>query len=239
MSRLYFVLATALLFATACTSPKLLIDANQANLRQARLVATTFYHDYGKHANLKDVPFVTVGTEGGPGFSYDVPHNVLFVTPYEFADFDTQKFFGRASLQADGKEAYNSLMFEFFTAHQLMHLLYDELPLHAASHYDEEMHINTMTWLYLRTNGLSVDHEAAWLTTLANLEANLGRRFPEASADPSTVRDIEVLSNAAYWYVTAVGMQQAYRKAQDYPTTTDYISELILLPAGGEASAAR
>lgn len=235
-------LHTLLLFAfaalvPACGSPKLLIEANQHNLRQARTVATAFYHAHGQRAGLDEIPFVTVGMEAGPGFSYDVAHDVLFVTPHEYADFDTQKFFNRASLEGSGQDAYNSLLFEYFTAHQMMHLLYDELPLHAATHYDEELHINTMTWLFLRRSGLSEGREAAWLTTLANLEADLSRRFPSAVEDEAAIGDITVDDNASYWYVTAVNLQQSYRTAVGYESAGEYITEL-LMPAD-EAQAAR
>ena len=200
-------------------------------------MATAFYRAHGQRAHLGDVPFVTVGMEAGPGFSYDVPHNVLFITPSDYADFDTQKYFDRASLDGSGAEAYNSLVFEYFTAHQLMHLLYDELPVHTASHWDEEMHINTMTWLFLRRQGLARDREATWLTTLANLEAHLSRRFPGAAADASLVPDVPVDDNASYWYVTAVCLQQSYRAAMNYETEGEYITGLLM--PGGEAPAAR
>ena len=237
-SRLTLFLSVAIAAAlTACGSPKLLIEANQHNLRQARTVATAFYHEHGQRAGLEDIPFVTVGMEAGPGFSYDVQHNVLFVTPAEYADFDTQKFFNRASLEGTGASAYNSLVFEYFTAHQMMHLLYDELPVHAASHWDEEMHINTMTWLFLRRSGLAEGKEAAWLTTLANLEGELGRRYPNAAADANLVPDLRVDDNASYWFVTASSLQQSYRAAMGYETEGEYITEL-LMPAD-EAQAAR
>ena len=232
---LLFAVAAASL--TACSSPKLLIEANRHNLHEARTVATAFYHEHGERARLRDIPFVTVGMEAGPGFSYDVPHNVLFVTPAEYADFDTQKFFTRASLEGSGADAYNSLLFEYFTAHQLMHLLYDELPLHAATHWDEELHINTMTWLFLRRNGLGADEEVSWLTTLANLEADLGRRYPSTADGTTAIGDLVVEDNASYWYVTAVSLQRSYRAAMGYETEGDYITEL-LLPAD-EAQAAR
>ena len=221
----------------SCTSPKLLIEANQHHLREARTVATAFYHEHGQRTHLRDVPFVTVGMEAGTGFSYDVDHNVLFLTPYEYADFDTQKFFDRASLEGSGKDAYNGLVFEFFTAHQMMHLLYDELPMHAASHYEEELHINTMTWLFLRRHGLRAEREAAWLTTLANLEAELGRRFPDAAGDEDLTADIRVDDNPSYWFVTATNLQAAYRGARGYESEGEYITELLL--PSDEAQAAR
>ena len=143
----------------------------------------------------------------------------------------------RASLEGAGADTYNSLLFEYFTAHQLIHLLYDELPLHAATHWDEEKHINTMTWLFLRRNGLSVDKEAAWLTTLANLEADLGRRYPSAADGTVAIADLTVDDNASYWYVTAASLQQSYRAAMGYATEGEYITELLL--PSDEAQAAR
>lgn len=232
-----FLLVALAAMVSACGSPKLLIEANQHNLRQARTVATAFYHAHGHRADLDDIPFVTVGMEAGPGFSYDVAHDVLFVTPHEYADFDTQKFFNRASLETSGQDAYNSLVFEYFTAHQMMHLLYDELPVHAASHWEEELHINTMTWLFLRRSGLATDREAAWLTTLANLESNLGRRFPSAVEGATAIGDIPVDDNASYWFVTAASLQESYRAAMGYESEGEYITELLL--PSGEAQAAR
>lgn len=237
-TRLHVLLLLALgTLVTACSSPKLLIEANRHNLRQARTVATAFYQAHGSRADLGDIPFVTVGMDAGPGFTYDVAHNVLFVTPYEYADFDTQRFFNRASLGADGQEAYDGLLFEYFTAHQMMHLLYDELPHHAASHWDQELHVNTMTWLFLRRSGLAEGREAGWLTTLVNLEADLGRRFPVVTEGDAEVADLRVDDNASYWYVTAQSLQEGYRAAMGYESEGEYITELLL--PSGDAQAAR
>ena len=233
---LALALACGALLAS-CTSPRLLIEANEGNLRTARTVATAFYHEHGARAGLRDIPFVTVGMDAGTGFEYDADHNVLFLTPYEYADFDTQKFFTRASLGGSGKDAYNALLFEFFTAHQLMHLLYEALPLPAVAEYEEERHINAMTWLFLRRQGLDPEREAAWLTTVANLEGDLGRRFPGASGDADLVAALAVVDNPSYWFVTADLLQRSYREAADYASEGAYITELLL--PSDEAQAAR
>ena len=215
-----------LILCTACSSPKLLLEEHTGDLRQARTVATAFYQDFGKDIGLQDIPFVTVGVEGGTGYSYDEAHNVLFITPHEHADFDTQKFFTRASLFDRGAATYNSVMFEFFTAHQLMHLLYDRLPVAPASQYEEELRINVLTWVFLRKHHLSDPHESEWLTTLAALEAQLVTRFPQAGGNENFARALTVDSNASYWYVTSVALQEAFRLAERYPNERAYVAEL-------------
>ncbi len=239
MTHLLRLSTLMLLFGTACSSPKVLLENNRDNLRGARTIATAFYESYGAHLDLKDVPFVTAGMEGGPGFSYDTDHNVLFVTPYEYADFDTQKYFGRASASGDGKADYNSLMFDYFTAHQLMHLVYDEAGHSPASHWEEELHIHTMTWLFLGRNGLAEGRDANWLNTLAQVEGRLVSRYPDAALDTNFARALEITNNATYWYVTAVGMREAYELAKPYASEQSYLSQLVTPPAAAQASVTR
>lgn len=227
MFKLLCLALGGLFLCSACSGPKLLLEANEANLRQARTVAASFYSVYSEDAKLKDVPFVTVGVEAGTGFTYDRAHNVLFITPHEHADFDTQKFFARASLDGKGKADYSSIMFEFFTAHQLMHLLYDQMRIETSSLYEEELHIHTMTWLFMRRQGLLGQREGQWLPALAALESQLVRRFPEVERNTNIAKAMAVDSNASYWYVTAVGMQESYRMAAAYTSEKAYVAKLL------------
>ncbi len=226
-------------FATACSSPKLLLDSNKDNLRGARTVAMAFYESYGSSLGLKDIPFVTAGMEGGSGLVYDASHNVLFVTPYEYADFDTQKYFGRASASGNGKEAYNSIMFDFMAAHQLMHLVYDRTGLNAANHYQEETHINAMTWLFLKRTGFLHDQGDAWLNTLGEIETRLVSRYPDAAADTNFAQALEVTNNATYWYVTAVSVRESYETSKRYASEKSYLSTLVLPSTSAQASVTR
>lgn len=228
-----------LFFGTACTSPKLLLENNRDNLRGARTIATAFYESYGQQVGLKAVPFVTVGTEGGSGFNYDAAHNVLFITPYDFADFDTQKFFGKASEDSDGRAEYNAILFDYFTAHQMMHLVYDEIGLNAASHWEEELHINAMTWLFLKRTGLLQGRDATWLNTLSQVETRLVSRYPDAAPNANFAQALEVTNNATYWYVTAVSMRESYNRTLAHATEKSYISDLVLPPAAAQASVTR
>ena len=226
-------LATAAIVAlagTSCTSPKLLLDDHAGELHRARTVATAFYADFGTELGLRDIPFVTVGVEGGTGYSYDLAHNVLFITPHAHAEFDTQRFFARASAGGDGDATYNALLFEYFTAHQLMHLLYDRLPLAPVPQYEEELRINVLTWVFLRKHGLSTDRPAQWLPTLANLEAQLVARFGEPGSGDRLARALGVDTNASYWYVTAVSIQDAYRRAEAFPTERAFVASLVADP---------
>ncbi len=214
------------LFSTACRSSKVLLAEHATDLREARTVATAFYQDFGKDLGLKDVPFVTVGVEGGTGYSYDEAHNVLFITPFEHTDFDTQKFFARVSQAEQGAATYNSIMFEYFTAHQLMHLLYDKLPLAPVSQYEEELRINVLAWVFLRKHRLSDLNEAQWLAALSGLEQQLVSRFPQSEKSDNIARALTVDNNASYWYVSAVSLQEAFRLAQDYSNERAYVNQL-------------
>ena len=221
------VAALGLLASAGCNHPKLLLDANAENLRTARTVASAFYRTYGAEVGLADVPFVTVGVEGGPGYSYDVAHNVLFVTPYSHADFDTQKFFARAAADYRGEPVYDELLFRFFVAHQLMHLVYDELALVEVDEYEEERRIHTLAWLFLERQGLTgaVEHEL--LETCDRLVAQLASRFPSLrGADAQAHRGLLVDDNASYWYVNAHGIREARAEARRVGSEPNYIAEL-------------
>lgn len=219
------ILAVALL--TACGSPKLLLDANAENLRNARKVTNKFYEVYGQEIGLKDAPFVTVGLEGGPGYSYDVNHNVLFITPFSHADFDTQKLFAKAARDLRASASYDELLFNFFSAHQMMHLVYDRLPLAPASQFEEELRINTMTWLFLMEYDLITQNEQEHLELLSNLEALLVRRYPSILTKKETAGDLEVLDNGSYWYVTSVSLQASRKLANAMGTQRNYLEGLI------------
>ena len=215
-----------LVLCTACHSPRLLLEEHATDLRQARTVATAFYQDFGQDLGLKDIPFVTVGMEGGSGYSYDVSHNVLFLTPFQHADFDTQRFFGRACGSDCSDATYNSLIFEYFTAHQLMHLLYDRLQLPAVAEYDAELRINVLTWVFLRKHKFADLREGEWLAALSALEAQLVSRFPDIAGNNQMARALAVDNNASYWYVSAVNLQEAYRQAQNFKSERAYITQL-------------
>ena len=220
--------AVALLYVlltSACNHPALLLDANADNLHTARNVAAAFYAQYGKELNLKDEPFVTIGVEGGQGYSYDIAHNVLFVTPFSQADFDTQKIFAKACAEDRAATVYDELMFGFFTAHQLMHLVYDELPLTHVDEYEEELRINTLTWLFLERNkllpGITEEHLAAYQALSAQLE----RRFPSLQRGDNAAT-LPVEDNASYWYVTAASLQASYAAAAQVGSPTAYVAAL-------------
>ena len=116
-----------------------------------------------------------MGIEGGPGYSYDESHNVLFITPFSHADFDTQKLFAKAAREQRAGASYDELLFTFFAAHQMMHLVYDRLPLAPTNQYEEEQRINTMTWLFLKEYDLMPVNEMEQLELLNALEATLVR----------------------------------------------------------------
>ena len=215
-----------LLLCTACTAPKLLIEDHTAELRQARTVATAFYQDFGKDVKLKDVPFVTISVDGGSGYSYDQAHNVLFITPFEHADFDTQKFFSRAAPGDTTAQSYNSLLFEFYAAHQLMHLLYDALPLDGVSHYEEELRINVLTLIFLRKHKFSEVAESGWLSVMDALEAQLVSRFPGAGESASFARALDIDNNASFCYVSAVNFQEAHQIAAGFKSERAYVTQL-------------
>ena len=222
----------ALALVSACNRPALLLDANADNLRAARTVAAAFYEDYGRAAGLRDVPFVTLGFEGGQGYSYDADHNVLFVTPFTHADFDTQKIFGRSTQAGQSALVYDDLMFRFFTAHQLMHLVYERLPVADGSHYEEELRINTLTTLFLQERGLLGGADAELAKTLTRLEKYLRVRFPSVTDGTATAATLTVDDNSSYWYVTANSLATARRRAAIVGTTNNYLASL----SGGEAS---
>ncbi len=226
----------ALILLTACGSPKLLLDANADNLRKARTITNTFYDAYGQELGLKDAPFVTVGIEGGPGYSYDESHNVLFITPFSHADFDTQKLFAKAAREQRAGASYDELLFTFFAAHQMMHLVYDRLPLAPTNQYEEEQRINTMTWLFLKEYDLMPVNEMEQLELLNALEANLVRRFPSILNKKSSVADLEVLDNGSYWYVTSVSLQKSRRVADAMGSQRNYVGSLSGRVAEAEAS---
>ncbi|MFK8055405.1 MAG: hypothetical protein AB8F78_04710 [Saprospiraceae bacterium] len=226
----------ALTLLTACGSPKLLLDANANNLRTARTITNTFYDAYGQELGLKDAPFVTVGVEGGPGYSYDVSHNVLFITPFSHADFDTQKLFSKAARDTRASAIYDELLFNFFTAHQMMHLVYDRLPLAPTTQYEEELRINTMTWLFLKEYDLMPANEAEQAELLSNLEAQLVRRFPSITNEKETASELEVLDNGSYWYVTSVSLQSSRGLADAMGTQRNYAASLNGRVAEAEAS---
>ena len=233
------ILGTAVLaftLLTACGSPKLLLDANADNLREARTITNTFYEAYGQEIGLKDAPFVTVGIEGGPGYSYDVDHNVLFITPFSHTDFDTQKLFAKSSKDQHAASTYDELLFNFFSAHQMMHLLYDRLPLAPTTQFEEEQRINTMTWLFLKEYDLMPANETEQLELLRNLEAQLVRRFPSILNKKETVGELEVIDNGSYWYVTSVSLQNSRRLAEVMATQRNYIGSLNGRVAEAEAS---
>jgi len=226
----------ALILLTACGSPKLMLDANADNLRTARSITNTFYNAYGQELGLKDAPFVTVGIEGGPGYSYDMNHNVLFITPFSHADFDTQKLFSKASRELRASANYNSLMFNFFTAHQMLHLVYDRLPLAPTSQYEEELRINTMTWLFLKEYDLMPANEAEQLEVLTTLEAQLAKRFPAIHNGRATAGELEVIDNGSYWFVTSVSLQASRRLADAMGSQRNYVASLNGRVAEVEAS---
>lgn len=203
-----------------------MLDANANNLSQARKVTNTFYDAYGKELGLKDAPFVTVGVEGGPGYSYDMSHNVLFITPFSHSDFDTQKMFAKAAQDQDAASIYNSILFNFFAAHQMMHLVYDRLPLAPTTQYEEEHRINTLTWLFMKEHDLLSSNDAEQLQLLYNLEAQLVRKFPSILSKKASIDELEVIDNGSYWYVTSVSLQSSKRLADTFSSQRNYVASL-------------
>ena len=136
--------------------------------------------------------------EGGSGVSYDVSHNVLFITPYEYAGLRYAALLRSGERGVcNGKSEYNSILFEYFTAHQLMHLVYDETGINAANHWDEEMHINAMTWLFLKRTGLAQGRDA--LLGSARFRPGgppRGPATPDAATDTHFAQSLEVTNNA-------------------------------------------
>ncbi len=224
----------ALLLLASCNRPARLLEANAGNLRTARTVAAAFYEFHGEVAGLPDVPFVTVGMDGGQGYSYDEAHNVLFVTPFSHADFDTQRMFAKACQPDRADDVYNDLMFRFFTAHQLMHLYYKAQPLEQVSLFEEEIRIHTLTWIFLRETEL-LGGAAELTTSLATLEAQLKRRFPVIRNGSHTAADLVVDDNASYWYVTAVSMCSALSEAGSAPSGEAYLASLPRIRMSAEA----
>ena len=227
--------ATIALALTSCASPKLLLEANADTLKSARMVTKRFYQVYGQDLALKDEPFVTIGVEGGPGYSYDVNHNVLFITPYTHADFDTQRMFAKSAGDHNPEIVYNDLLFNFFTAHQLMHLVYDQLPLAPVSQFEEEHRINTLTWLFLEEEQLLSDQLSSQLEVLKVLEDRMLKHFPAVNSGKIDASGLEVVDNSSYWYVTAVNVQTAYQTAQSVGRTSKYIAGLTGQLAEAEA----
>ena len=227
-------LASALLLLAACNRPALLLDANADNLRTARQVAAAFYGEYGRTLDLKDEPFVTIGMEGGQGYSYDVAHNVLFVTPFSHADFDTQRIFAKACDGEHAAAAYDGLMFRFFAAHQLMHLVYDELPLAPAGEYEEELRINALTYLFLERHDLLGGN--AFDVHLAVLEEQLAARFPGLASGRYAAATMPVDDNASYWYVTAVNLRTARAAAERTGSPGAYVASLEATEASAAAT---
>ena len=219
-------LALSCLIATACHRPTLLIDANADDLRTARTVALAFYQQLGTQAGLADVPFITVGVEGGPGYSYDVAHNVLFVTPYSHADFDTQRIFAKACGSQREEPVYDDLMFRFFTAHQLMHLVYDRMSLAEVSQYEEELRINTLTWLFLEENDLLSPGMQELMKVSERLEGDLVDRFPSVTKGVESAQTLTVNDNASYWYVTAVSLMASHADAERFGSSRGYVASL-------------
>jgi len=213
------------LLTAACNRPARLLDANANNLRTARTVAAAFHEQYGAETGLPDVPFVTLGMEGGQGYSYDISHNVLFVTPYSQADFDTQKIFAKAAMDDRAGAVYDDVMFRFFTAHQLMHLYYDRQPLAGVSSYREELRVNAMTWLFLEDAGLLGPAHNEVVTTLGELEQRLVRRFPILERRDVSVSDLKVDDNTSYWYVTSVSMLAAREDANSIASVASLVEQ--------------
>jgi hypothetical protein len=220
-------LLAAILLLSACSSTRIILDQHQDELRNARTISAHFFQTYGQQTNLKDVPFVTLGIEGGTGYSYDENHNVLFITPFLEADTDTKRAFAKASSQLEAPDYYNNLLFEFFTAHQMMHLLYDVQPLAPVSLYEEELRINAMTWLYLNQHGLTSEEKTTQqLAFLQQLETRLVSRFPGMESSKRLASALEVVNSASYWYVTAVSVQQAHQIAGTAGSLDQYLQSL-------------
>lgn len=219
------LIVTTFLF-TACNSTARLLDANTSNLKTARTVAAAFYKTYGEDLGLRDVPFVTVGLDGGQGYSYDIDHNVLFITPFSHIDFDTQKIFAKACANDRGDDVYNDLMFRYFTAHQLMHLFYDKLQLEEVSLYDEEMRINTLTLLFLKQHDLLSTSDKEIHSALSEIEQKLKRRFPQVMDGNESPATMVVDDNAAYWFVTACNMREARFQASMVSSSKQYLEGL-------------
>ena len=210
----------------ACNGTARLLETNQGNLRTARTVAAAFYKAYGDQLALRDIPFVTVGMDGGQGYSYDVDHNVLFVTPFSHIDFDTQKIFAKACAPDRGDDVYNDLMFRYFTAHQLMHLYYDELELEEVDIYEEELRINTLSLLFLKEYNLLSANEKEIQTALNTLEQKLKRRFPQVMEGNQSAATLLVDDNSSYWFVTACNLREARLQASLVSSSSQYIQEI-------------
>lgn len=222
--------ALFLFTVVACHSPRLLLDENRGNLATARTVAAAFQAEYGRALGQAEAPFVTLGFKGGSGYELDGEHDILFLTPFSHADFDVQRLFHRATDDERGQALYNDLMFRYFTAHQLMHLVYDELP-HVAGEadarsYEQELDIHTMTWLFLQEHDLMPADEREVIAALGSIEAQLARRFPGVGEGVLTPDEIAVDHNDAYWYVTAVSLQAARRRADTAGSQGRYLASL-------------
>lgn len=229
--------AFALAFA-ACSTPARRLRMHASELAEARTVAQAFYAAYGEQVGLPDAPFVTLGVESGPGYAYEPDHNVLFVTPYRDADFDTQRHFARACRDRRADAVYNEVIFRFFTAHELMHLAYDRLPMRDdLSEYERETRINVLTWLFLRESELMPANVAEVEEALAALQADLASRFPTIRDGEETAATLHMDDNASYWYVTAASMREAAALAREASTPAAYATRLARADRAGLAPA--
>ena len=181
---------------------------------------------------------MTLGVESGAGYAYEPDHNVLFVTPYRDADFDTQRYFARVCERDRAEPVYDSLMFRFFTAHELMHLAYDKLPVRGdLTDFEVETRINVLTWLFLEQADLLPSRAAEQEAALAGLVDELADRFPTVRRGEETAATLLVDDNASYWYVTATSILEARGVARAAGTPTDYAAHLSRADAAALAPA--
>lgn len=224
LTRLFFLII--ILSTVACAKPTLMLEANSGNLKQARTVAATFYEVYGQQVGLKDIPFVTLDFGGDPGHSYDVSHNVLFITPFKKADFQTCKLFAKASPKDRAINNYDSYSFAYETAHQMMHLLYEDLNLAPVSIYERETRISTMAILFLREYGLIADNEAELFETLKRMKLQLSDLYPDVVNGDMAIQELEVNDTNSYWFVTANSLLTAMDFAKNTDNSRQFISTI-------------
>ena len=221
------VLLAALALGSASSIAEQRLAAHAEPLADARAVAQAFYETYGEQLGLPDAPFVTLGVESGPGYAYEPAHNVLFVTPFRDADFDTQRHFARAASDDREAEVYNALMFRFFTAHECLHLLYDRLPMRSdLSDFERETRINVLTWLFLEQHGLLPTNLDEIDATLRALGEDVAGRFPSIRRGEATAATLVVDDNASYWYVTAASIREARAVAAQVEDTKAYATRI-------------
>ncbi len=228
-----------LLSTVACHSPSVLLQENRASLAKARVVSQAFHERYGAELGLDAAPLATLGYSGGAGYHFNEEHEVLFLTPISHADFDVQRLFAEVAPEGRDVELYDELMFRYFAAHELMHLVYLDLPgvVEQEFDYHQEMEIHTMTWLFLQEARLLPDDEAEVLGLLANIEGHLARRFPGVMEGTLTLDELPLVDNPTYWFVTAASLQEARRLADAAGSSGRFLASRVETPyVGGSAS---